>query len=55
MVRTKSWSEMALVPVFVFGPTLRDALVTLYGNSREAKVVSALLAASPVRLPLTSS
>lgn len=50
MARPEDWSGRALIPTFVFGPTLRDALVILYGSSREARVLSALLAAGPLTL-----
>ena len=39
-----------LVPIYLFGPTLREILDSLFGRSREALVLHALLAEGPVTL-----
>ena len=38
------------VPIYLFGPTLCDSLQLLYGQSREAKVLDALLSSGPLTL-----
>lgn len=40
----------ALVPVFLLGPVLRQALLDLYGGSREAQILDALLSSGPLTL-----
>ncbi|HEV2138528.1 MAG TPA: hypothetical protein VGR53_06770 [Nitrososphaerales archaeon] len=40
----------AFVPIYLLGPMLRETLHILYGKSREAMVLSALLASGPLTL-----
>ena len=40
----------ALVPVFLLGPVLGQSLFELYGRSREAQVLEALLSSGPLTL-----
>ena len=39
-----------LIPVFLLGPLLRQSLQDLYGGSREARVLDALLTSGPLTL-----
>jgi hypothetical protein len=39
-----------LVPTYLLGPTLRSSIAALYGGSREARVIHALLSSGPLTL-----